>query len=104
MFRISDCVRFGFPSAEGAGMVRGGRGPSDCFANSYFSVAWSPRIIVIFSFSQTLFSVLLGGGVCHGEGGKIYLCLRFSRGLNQNLAFPLAKNSEPGAAFLGDDV
>lgn len=68
-------------------------------------MAQSTRIIVIFGFSQMLFSdaVLRKRRAClGGGGGKIYLCLRFSNGLMQRVC--LAKNSEPGVVLLGGDV
>lgn len=57
-------------------------------------MAQSTQIIVIFDFSQMLFSdaVLQKGRAClGGEGGKIYLCLRFSNGLIQRVMFAVSK-------------
>lgn len=63
------------PSAERAGMVR--KGAKELLCKPSFPVARSPWIIVIFSFGWMLFSVSVQGRVCHTEGGKTYLRLRF---------------------------
>lgn len=85
IFKISDYTHFGSPLAKGAGMGRGGEGGKNHVFANYFSVAQGPRIIVRFTFGQTLFSVLLQGLGCHGEPGEIFRGLRFSSALNQIL-------------------